>query len=134
MACAVESTPHEETRIYSSAFDGGDILEKFEDNAPMELPEADAHRGALYPVRSKGEYVTPTNPWPRNAEREERDFASVHKRKPCAHQGPSSRWDQYGEDSSATSSEAHIASDQMSSQVRWGPWESVSKDKRQAQL
>ena len=61
-----------------------------------------------------------------------RDFATAHKRKPV-HRGPSNRWDQYSEDSSATSSEAHNTSDQGNNAGTWGPWESVSKAKRQTQ-
>ena len=45
VTCAIELTPHEETRIYSSIFDGGDVLQKFEDNVPMGLLEADVHQG-----------------------------------------------------------------------------------------
>ena len=40
---------------------------------------------------------------------------------------------QYGESSSAASSEAHIVSDQMNSESTWGPCEPAVKDKRLAQ-
>ena len=91
----------------------------------------------LFPVRAEGAFTVPTNPWPRRAETEERDTAGLQKRKPIyKRQGPSNRWDQYGESSSAASSEAHIASEQVSMESSWGPWqptESASKDARPAQ-
>ena len=131
MECADESTPHEETRVYSSILEGGEIMQKFEGDEPMNPQVADAHQSVSYPVRSEGKYVTPTNPWPRDQEKETRDMTSVQKRKPHVPRG--NRWDQYGEASSATSSEAHITSDPMNSESTWGPWEQAGKDKRLAQ-
>ena len=91
----------------------------------------------LFPVRAEGRYAVPTNPWPRNPEMEERDIVGVQKRKPIyKRQGPSNRWDQYGESSSAASSEANIASEQVSMESNWGPWpptEPASRDTRPAQ-
>ena len=47
-------------------------------------------------------------------------MAGVAKRKPTyKRQGPGNRWDQYGESSSAASSEAHIASEQVSMESNW---------------
>ena len=133
MDCADESTPHEETRIYSSILEGGNVMQKFEESNTGEPQAADEHRDRLYPVRSEGRYVTPTNPWPRDPEKETRDSASVQKRKPYTHRRQGNRWDQYGESSSAASSEAHIVSDQMNSESTWGPCEPAVKDKRLAQ-
>ena len=65
-----------------------------------------------------------------------RDIAGVQKRKPYVYRRQGNRWDQYGESSSAASSEAHIASEQVNSESRWGPWlpsEPASRDKRPAQ-
>ena len=93
-------------------------------------------RDMLFPVRAKGGFTVPTNPWPRNAATEERDTVGLQKIKPIyKRQGPSNRWDQYGESLSAAS-EAHIASEQVSMESSWGPWqptESASKDARPAQ-
>ena len=91
----------------------------------------------LFPVTAEGRYTVQTNPWPRDTETEERDTAGVQKRKPVhKRQGPSNRWDQYGESSSAASSEAHIASEQVSMESNWGPWpptEPGNRDTRPAQ-
>ena len=46
------------------------------------------------------------------------------------------RWDQYGESSSAASSEAHITGEQVNNETKWGPWlpsEPASRDKWPAQ-
>ena len=133
MECADESTPHEETRIYSSILEGGKVTQKFEEDDSMESQGTDTHQSVSYPIRSEGKHVVPTNPWPRDPEKEARDNAGVQKRKPYVHRRQGNRWDQYGEASSATSSEAHIPSDQMNSESTWGPCESASRDKRLAQ-
>ena len=64
---------------------------------------------------------------------EARDIAGVRKRNPYTHRRQGNRWDQYGESSSAASSEAHVVSDNVCSESTWGPHESASKDKRAAQ-
>ena len=133
MECAIESTPHEETRIYSSMFEGGNLMPELEESNPQELQADEERQDRVYPIRSEGEYVVPTNPWPRDEQREARDIAVVQKRKPYAHRRQGNRWDQYGESSSAASSEAHIASDNVYSESTWGPFESASKDKWAAQ-
>ena len=135
MECAVESTPQEETRIYSSIFEGGNLMQKFEERE-RELQDTqadDEHKDRVYPIRSEGKYVASTNPWPRDDQKEARDIAGVQKRKPYTHRRQGNRWDQYGESSSAASSEAHITSDNVHSESTWGPYESASKDKRAAQ-
>ena len=140
MDCTEESTPHSEARAYSSAYEGGEVMQKFEiENAKdaMDQSTAEKQRGMVFPVRSEGEHSGVTNPWPRDPEAEARDMAGVHKRKPTyKRQGPGNRWDQYGESSSATSSEAHIASEQISVESNWGPWppnESGNRDVKPAQ-
>ena len=60
-------------------------MQKFEENDPMESQATDAHRQVSYPVKSEGKYVVPTNPWPRNSEKEARDVAGVQMRKPYVH-------------------------------------------------
>ena len=132
MECAIESAPHEETRIYSSMLEGGHLMQKFEDSESPELQVNDERQDRVYPIRSEGKYVATTNPWPRDEQREARDIAGVQKRKPCTHRRQGNRWDQYGESSSAASSEAHITSDNVHSESTWGPYESASKDKRAA--
>ena len=137
MDCTEESTPHPEVRIYSSTFEGGEVMQQFEADDPMHLQTTGEQRDMLYPVRTEGVYTVPTNPWPRDPEKEERDTTGARKRKPVyRRQGPGNRWDQYGESSSAASKEAHIASEQVSMESNWGPWppsEPASRDKRPAQ-
>ena len=99
----------------------------------MESQATGAQRDVLNPVRSEGDYVVPMIPRPRIPEKEEQEIAGVQKRKPYVHRRQGKRWDQYGESSSATSSEAHITSDPMNSESTWGPWEPASRDKRPAQ-
>ena len=103
----------------------------------MDLQTTEKQRATVFPVRSEGKYSSPTNPWPRDPEAEARDMAGVQKRKPTYKgQGPGNSWDQYGESSSAASSEAHIASEQVSVESNWGPWppnESGNRDVRPAQ-
>ena len=77
-------------------------------------------RDMLCPVRTEGVFAVPTNPWPRDPEKEKQDTTGMQKRKPVyRRQGPGNRWDQYGESSSATSAEAHIASEQVSMESNW---------------
>ena len=103
---------------------------------PLELNDVSLAENVVI-VRTQGVYTAPTNPWPRDPEKEERDITGVQERKPVyRRQGPSNRWDQYGESSSAASSEAHIASEQVSMESRWSPWtpsEPANRDKRPAQ-
>ena len=133
MECAVESTPHEETRICSSILEGGNLMQKFEESESQHTQADDERKDRVYPIRSEGKYVASTNPWLRDEQKEARDVAGVQKRKPYTHRRQGNRWDQYGESSSAASSEAHIASDNVHSESTWGPYESASKDKRAAQ-
>ena len=137
MACAVEATPHEETRIYSSILEGGNLMQKFEEGELQDTAaDGDERNDRGYPIRSEGKYVASSNPWPRDEQKEARDIAGVQKRKPYTHRRQGNRWDQYGESSSAASSEAHIMSDYVHSESTWGPYESAhreSRDKRAAQ-
>ena len=87
----------------------------------MELQTAGVQRDMLYPVRAEGDYIVSTNPWPRDPEKEERDTTGVQKRKPV-YRRQGNRWDQYGESSSAASSEARITSEQVNNESKWGPW------------
>ena len=107
-------------------------MQPFEADDPMDLRNTGVQRDMLYPVRTEGVYTAPTNPWPRDP-----DTTGVQKRKPVyRRQGPSNRWDQYGESSSATSSEAHITSEQVSMESNWRPWppsEPANRDTRPAQ-
>ena len=140
MDCTEESTPHPEARAYSSTYEGGEVMQRFEvENAEgaMDLQTTERQWTTVFPVRSEGKHSSPTNPWPRDPEAEARDMAGVQKRKPTyKRQGPGNRWDQYGESSSAASSEAHIASEQVYVESNWGPWppnESGSRGARPAQ-
>ena len=131
MECSVESTPHEEARIYSSAYDGGRLLAEFEETG-REMAEGEGIDEV--PTRSQGVYANTHNPWPRDEEKEAKAAAEVHKRKPCPTRRQGNRWDQYGESSSGASSEAHGLSDSsMYTESTWGPYESVSKSQRAAQ-
>ena len=51
MECSVESTPHEEACMYSSAYDGGEVLTQF-----GELTKND--ETDEIPTRAQGEYAT----------------------------------------------------------------------------
>ena len=133
MECAIESTPHEDTRIYSSMLEAGNMMQEFEENN-QEILAGEGHRDRIHPIRSEGKFAASTNPWPRDEQKEARDIAGVQKRKPYPHRRQGNRWDQYGESSSAASTEAHITSDNnVYSESTWGPFESASKDKRAAQ-
>ena len=125
MECAVEATPHEETRIYSSILEGGNLMQKFEEDELQDTTaDGDAWKEQEYPIRSEGRYVASSNPWPRDEQKEARDITGVQKRKPYTHRRQGNRWDQYGESSSAASSEAHVMSDYVHSESTWGPYES----------
>ena len=133
MECAVEATPHEETRIYSSILEGGNLMPKFEGESHDTPAEVEERNDRRYPIRSEGQYVASSNPWPRDEQKEARDIAGVQKRKPYTHRRQGNRWDQYGESSSAASSEAHITSDSVQSESTWDPSESAHRDKWAAQ-
>ena len=88
-------------------------MQKFEEGESQNAPaDVDERNDRMYPFRSEGQYVAPSNPWPRDEQKEARDIAGVQKRKPYTHRRQGNRWDQYGESSSAASSEAHVTSDQ----------------------
>ena len=140
MECAVEATPHEETCIYSSVLEGGNLMQKFEgDELQDTAADGDGRREQGYPIRAEGRYVATPTPRPRDEltqlreARPARDIAGVLKRKPYPHRRQGNRWDQYGESSSAASSEAHIMSDYVHSESTWGPYESAHRDKWTAQ-
>ena len=61
--CAIESTPHEDARIYSSMFDGGNMMPEFEET-DQKIQAYEGHQGRGYPTKSTGEYAATTNPWP----------------------------------------------------------------------
>ena len=65
MDCTEESTPHPEARAYSSTYEGGEVMQQFEVEEPMDLQTAGVQRDMLFPVRAKGEFTVPTNPRPR---------------------------------------------------------------------
>ena len=115
MECSAESTPHEEACIYSSAYDGGKLLTELEETG-REMTEGEENDEI--PTRSQGEYATTTNPWPRDEGKEAKAVAEMHKRKPCPTRRQGNRWDQYGESSSAASSEAHGMSDSTYTESR----------------
>ena len=134
MECAAEATPHEETRIYSSILEGGNLMQKFEEDELQDtVADGDERNDLRYPIQSEGKYAATSNPWPRDEQKEARDIAGVQKRKPYTHRRQGNRWDQYGESSSAASSEAHIMSDYVHSESTWGPYESAHRDTRVAQ-
>ena len=119
MDCSVESTPHEEACVYSSAYDGGELMTPF--GTSPQHDEANE-----FPTRAHGEFATTENPWPRKGEQESKAVAEMQKRKPCSTRRQGNRWDQYGESSSASPSEAHGMSDSsVIAESTWGPWESV---------
>ena len=130
MDCSVESTPHEEACVYSSAYDGGELMTQF--GEPTQNDET-----VEIPTRAHGEFATTSNPWPRKEEQESKAVADMQKRKPCStrkQKRQGSRWDQYGESSSASPSEAHGMSDSsVATESTWGPWESATKLQRAAQ-
>ena len=121
MECAIEATPHEETCIYTSVLEGGNLMQKFKDDELQDTAvDGDGQRVQDYPIRAEGKYVAVQTPWPRDEEKEASDIARATKRKPYTHRRQGHQWDQYGESSSAASSEAHIASDYVHSESTWG--------------
>ena len=107
-------------------------MQKFKDDELQDmLDDGDEPRRQGYPIRATGIYATVQTPWPRDGEKEARDIAAT-KRKPYPHRKQGNRWDQYGESSSAASSEAHITSDHVHRESTWGPYESAHRDKRAA--
>ena len=76
---------------------------------------------------SQGQSHSPKQWLPTDEEKEAKAMAEMHKRKPCPTRRQGNRWDQYGESSSAASSEAHGMSDSMYTESTWGPCESASK-------
>ena len=64
MDCSVESTPHEEACVYSSAYDGGELMTQF--GASTQHDEANE-----FPTRAHGEFATTENPWPKGRARVE---------------------------------------------------------------
>ena len=139
MDCSVESTPHEEACIYSSAYDGGELLKQF--GEPTQIDENEE-----VPTRAHGEYAKTNNPWPRKEDLESKEVAEMQKRKPGPARKKGNRWDQYGESSSASPSETHGMSDSSGSygqsethggsavtESTWGPWEAATKSQRAAQ-
>ena len=122
MDCSIESTPHEKACIYSSAYDGGELMKQL--GEPAQSDEII--------TRANGVFATTSNPWPRREEEESRAVAGMQKRRPCSTR--SNRWDQYGESSSASPSEAHGMSDSsVVTESTWGPWESATKVQRAPQ-
>ena len=111
-----ESTPHPDARAYLTWCEGGKVMQDFEpetagDDTDQKNIEQKQH-GMGSPLRSE-EFCCPAKPWPRDLEAEAKEVAFIiQKRKPtCKRQGQGNRWDQYGESSSATSSEAHVVSE-----------------------
>ena len=134
MECALEATPPEETCIYTSVLEGGNLMQKFKDDELQDtVVDGDVPRVQGYPIGAEGNYAAVQTPWPRDDEKEASDVARATKRKPYTHRRHGNRWDQYGESSSAASSEAHITSDYVHSESTWGPYESAQRDKRTAQ-
>ena len=124
MDCSIESTPHEKACIYSSAYDGGELMTQFGEPAQSDEIITRAH----------GVFATTSNPWPRREEEESRAVAGMQKRRPCSTRSQGNRWDQYGESSSASPSEAHGMSDSsVVTESTWGPWESATKVQRAPQ-
>ena len=70
MECADESTPHQETRIYSSVLEGGNVMQQFEADDSMGFQATGAQHELPYPVRTEGRYVVPVIPWPRDPEKD----------------------------------------------------------------
>ena len=46
----------------------------------MELQTTGMQRDMVYPVRAEGDYAVPTNGWPRDPEKEEREMLQVCRR------------------------------------------------------
>ena len=54
MECAQESTPQQETRLYSPILEGGKVMQQFEEDDPMGSQATGAQNDVSYPVRSEG--------------------------------------------------------------------------------
>ena len=109
-------------------------MQLFENDDLQEMQvDGEESESREHPIRATGVYATVENPWPRVAEKEERDIAGATKRKPYPHRRQGNRWDQYGESSSVASSEAHVTSDYVHRESTWGPCESGHRDKRATQ-
>ena len=63
MDYSVESTPHEEACVYSSAYDGGALMTQFGESTQQDKTNE-------VPTRVHGEFATTFNPWPRKEEQE----------------------------------------------------------------
>ena len=67
MECAIESTPHEETCIYTSVLEGGNLMQKFKDDELQNMADdGDGQREQGYPIHATGTYATVQTPWPRD--------------------------------------------------------------------
>ena len=75
MDCSVESTPHEDACVYSSAYDGGELLKQF--GEPTQVLEKEE-----VPTRSHGEFAVTSNPWQTKGELEAKDAMEIQKRTP----------------------------------------------------
>ena len=61
-------------------------MQKFENDDPQEMQvDGEESKSREHPIRASGIYATVENPWPRIAEKEERDIAGATKRKPYLH-------------------------------------------------
>ena len=86
MECAVEATPHEETCIYSSVLEGGNLLQKFMKEEMQDVAtDGEEQREQGFPIRAEGKYAGVQTPWPRDEAKETRDIAGATKRKPYTH-------------------------------------------------
>ena len=112
MECTMESTPHSNTQAYRSTYEGGGLIQKFEEGDAEDIRTRRAlareQLGVEIPLRSAGAYSSPSTPWPKEKESETRDTAfDVQKRKMrWKRQGQGNSWDQYGDSSSAASPSA----------------------------
>ena len=117
MDFTVESTPHQDARAYMSAYEGGEVMQDFEmedaDDTATQKDTEKKQKDMGFLLRSEGEFCCPKKTWPRDLEAEAREMALIiQKRKPTYKRpGQGELWDQYGESSSATSSEAHVMSE-----------------------
>ena len=85
-------------------------------------------------LSAQQEYMLPLRlPGQGMRRRKQGKLQSATKRKPYPSRRQGNRWDQYGESSSATSSEAHITSDYVHRESTWGPYVSAQREKRTAQ-
>ena len=75
--------------------EGGEVMQQFEADDPMDTLTTEVQRDVRYPVRAQGDYSVPTNPWPRDPEKEKRDVAGVQKRKPYVHRGQGNLCDRH---------------------------------------